>query len=261
MTYLCCRYVEMLEQQQSQLVAGLQETYRRLVGANMWPGSLLEEPEGHPLTHDILTVLDIIHPKPDSPLDHFEEDPERLQQRLVAQGAPYIARRGSFSSDSEHSCHSHKRARSVAEDTPMSSPVQKSFRRSSDRDVTSASPLSSPLTLTLPPKKLRMPLKPSPLSSTKAEETVVDVQPIDDDNLLNAWQWQDFTSDGTAQEPQFTFPQEDSSLVDSWTNVSGVQGQFDPTFMAAYPAGLNYNFDPSRDLVDFDMGNFVPVVS
>ena len=253
----------MLEQQQSQLVAGLQETYRRLVGANLWPGALLEEPDGHPLTHDILSVLDIIHTKPGSPSSHFEEDPVRLQQRLVAQGAPFIARRGSMSSDSEHSCHSHKRARSDAEDTPISSPVQKTFRRPSDRDASSASPLQStspfsfPLTL---PNKARKATKPSPLS-LKTEEMRIDVQPAEDDSLMTPWQWQDFTSDALSMEPQFTFPQEDASLIDSWGAIPSGNGHFDPTIMATYPAGLNFNFDPSRELLDLDMSNSIQVVS
>lgn len=257
-------YVEMLEQQQSQLVAGLQETYRRLIAANLWPGAPLDEHEGHPLTHDILSTLDIIHIKDDSSSDHhFEEDTDRLQRRLVAQGAPFIHRRGSFSSDSEHSTtHSHKRARSVVADTPISSPMQKSFRTSFEHDNASASPLLSN-SAPLPPTQLRSAPKPSPLHT---ESPVVDAsQIVDDDSLMStAWPWQEFPGDGIpSQEPQFTFPQDESAMGEPWVGMPA-QGQFDPTFMATYPPGMNFNFDftiQPQASSDFDMGNFVPVVS
>lgn len=95
----------MLEQQQTQLVAGIRELYRRMQTGEGWPGRPLSEQQGgHPLTHDILERLDLLH-SPDSAGSHyegFEEDCSRMQQRLVENGAPYIHRRGSFSSDSDH---------------------------------------------------------------------------------------------------------------------------------------------------------------
>lgn len=252
----------MLEQQQTQLVAGLHETYRRLVAADVWPGAMLEEYDGHPLTHDILTTLDIVHPKADSPDDHFEEDTDRLQQRLVAQGAPYIHRRGSFSSDSDHSTtHSHKRARSVAADTPLASPVQKSFKQSLEQDDISNSPLMpSPSFVSVESRNLSKP------SHLQTKPPVVDIsQSVDDDSLMTTWSWKDsLLSEGIlSQEPQFTFPQDDSALLDPWPSMP-VQDQFDPTFMAAYPAGLDFNFDFSLGgppTSEIDMGSFVPVVS
>lgn len=99
------RYVEMLEQQQTQLVAGLRELYTRLQSGQGWPGSPLPEAQGgHPLTHDILERLDLLHPSSDSSsnYDGFEEDCNRMQQRLLDRGAAYTHRRGSISSDSEH---------------------------------------------------------------------------------------------------------------------------------------------------------------
>ncbi|KAJ5594516.1 uncharacterized protein N7459_000724 [Penicillium hispanicum] len=77
-------YVEMLEQQQAWLVNGLQELYRRTTEGEGWPGDLLKpEPNGHPLTHDLLTRL--------GALDHrkgerFEENPEAMQQDLWRHG-------------------------------------------------------------------------------------------------------------------------------------------------------------------------------
>lgn len=98
-------YVEMLEQQQGQLVAGLRELYRRLHSGEGWPGSPLQNSQnGHPLTHNILERLDLLHPSDEtvSNYEGFEEDCARMQQRLLEGGAQYGHRRGSISSDSEH---------------------------------------------------------------------------------------------------------------------------------------------------------------
>lgn len=98
-------YVEMLEQQQTQLVAGLRELYTRLQQGQSWPGAPLREASsGHPLTHDILERLDLLHTSPDGGNNYegFEEDCNRMQQKLLERGAPYTRRRGSVSSDSDH---------------------------------------------------------------------------------------------------------------------------------------------------------------
>lgn len=98
-------YVEMLEQQQTQLVAGLRELYSRLQKGESWPGQPLRESSGgHPLTHDILERLDLLHPTGDNSSNYegFEEDCNRMQQKLLERGAPFTRRRGSVSSDSEH---------------------------------------------------------------------------------------------------------------------------------------------------------------
>jgi hypothetical protein len=99
------RYVEMLEQQQTQLVAGLRELYSRLQKGESWPGQPLRETSGgHPLTHDILERLELLHSPNDNSGNYegFEEDCNRMQQKLLEQGAPFSRRRGSVSSDSEH---------------------------------------------------------------------------------------------------------------------------------------------------------------
>ncbi|KAF2869078.1 hypothetical protein BDV95DRAFT_609324 [Massariosphaeria phaeospora] len=98
-------YVEMLEQQQTQLVAGVRELYARLLNGQSWPGPPLRDaPGGHPLTHDILERLDLLHSGSESGSNHegFEEDTDRMQQKLLEQGAPYTHRRRSISSDSDH---------------------------------------------------------------------------------------------------------------------------------------------------------------
>ncbi|KAI9685431.1 MAG: hypothetical protein M1822_004562 [Bathelium mastoideum] len=111
-------YVEMLEQQQTQLVAGLQDMYRRLSTGEQWPGSALTDgPNGHPLTHDILARLDLLQPREDGSHQHegFEEDCGRLQRRLLDAGAPFIKRRGSISSDSEE--HEQQQLSPISNDT------------------------------------------------------------------------------------------------------------------------------------------------
>ncbi|KAK2757872.1 hypothetical protein FQN54_004278 [Arachnomyces sp. PD_36] len=99
-------YVEMLEQQQSQLVAGLQESYRILLSSSNWPGSPLKpSSNGHPLTHDILETLGALKSDGSSGIEQFEEDTSVLQKRLIAGGAGYMQRQDSSDggSDSEHS--------------------------------------------------------------------------------------------------------------------------------------------------------------
>jgi len=91
----------MLEQQQSQLVAGVQELYRKLQTGEAWPGAALDAVhDGHPLTHDILKRLDLVHTRPDSSIkqEGFEEDLTYMQQHLINSGESSIRRRDSASS-------------------------------------------------------------------------------------------------------------------------------------------------------------------
>lgn len=120
-------YVEMLEQQQSQLVAGLRELYRRLNAGEGWPGSALQEASnGQPLTHDILERLDLLHMQTENHgmADGFEEDTESMQRKLIESGASLVRRRGSISSNSDHSNeHEHHSPLShspLSYDTPSS---------------------------------------------------------------------------------------------------------------------------------------------
>lgn len=110
-------YVEMLEQQQSQLVSGLQEMYKRLRTAGAWSADELAEANGHPLTHDILAALDLLESKNDGSgeMEAFEEDCGKLQSKLISEGAGYTHRRGSFSSESDQS---QGHTRSASRSTP-----------------------------------------------------------------------------------------------------------------------------------------------
>ncbi|CAP78992.1 hypothetical protein N7489_004637 [Penicillium chrysogenum] len=73
-------YVEMIQQQQIWLVHGLRELYRRTTEGEGWPGECLKtEPNGHPLTHDILTRLGALDRTKG---ERFEDSPDTIQQEL-----------------------------------------------------------------------------------------------------------------------------------------------------------------------------------
>lgn len=92
----------MLESQQTQLVTGLQELYRRLQRGEGWVGSPLKEStRGQPLTHDILERLGALKQDSKAGIDHFEDDHEALQNMLFANGAGAMQREHSFDTNSE----------------------------------------------------------------------------------------------------------------------------------------------------------------
>ena len=119
----------MLEQQQAQLVAGLQELYRRSLLGQPWSGPALSEATGQPLTHDILSKLGVLEKMNDGSdqFETFEEDLERLQRRLVGNGAGYVRRRESFSSDSDHSVHGLPMSSSKGTPPTTKAPVFENF--------------------------------------------------------------------------------------------------------------------------------------
>lgn len=86
------RYVEMLEQQQEQLVGGLQVLYDMVINEKGWKGAPLKKwKNGYPLTHDILERLRLLKTGPAADSDMyieggFEEDLETLRKRLAAKG-------------------------------------------------------------------------------------------------------------------------------------------------------------------------------
>ncbi|KAF2181259.1 hypothetical protein K469DRAFT_589839 [Zopfia rhizophila CBS 207.26] len=55
-------YVEALEQEKAQLVAGLRKLYILLQQSNGWPGKPLPLTKGYPLTHDILERVGALDP-------------------------------------------------------------------------------------------------------------------------------------------------------------------------------------------------------
>lgn len=94
-------YVEMLEQQQLQLINGLQELYRRAASGQGWEGPLLtEHGGGRPLTHDILNSLGVLHQEPNSPSESFE-DLDIMQHRIIGDRQHSVQRQTSEDSDHE----------------------------------------------------------------------------------------------------------------------------------------------------------------
>ncbi|EGC42874.1 C6 transcription factor [Histoplasma capsulatum var. duboisii H88] len=98
-------YVEMLEQQQAQLVTGLQALYKMTLDGEGWPGDPLKESaNGHPLTHDILERLGALKQEGHSSDEPFEDDLQLAQKKLIANGAGFMQRQDSSDgSESEHS--------------------------------------------------------------------------------------------------------------------------------------------------------------
>jgi hypothetical protein len=133
----------MLEQQQSQLVSGLKEMYHRLQKASAWDGPTLDETSGQPLTHDILAALDLLEPKHDDSgeTEVFEENCDKLQSRMLSEGSGFSHRRGSLSSDSEHSHHERPRTASSRHETPTQTKPS-IFRESFNFPSATPSPLS-----------------------------------------------------------------------------------------------------------------------
>jgi hypothetical protein len=141
----------MLEQQQSQLVAGVRQMYRKLLDGETWPGSALpEQQEGFPLTHDILERLDVLHMTGENPVgsEAFDDDLESVQQRLLDNGALYVPRRSSPSTDSEPEL--------AHADSPRDNPIMSRSSVSS----TASRKRSSPATPPPPqPEDLQIPTK------------------------------------------------------------------------------------------------------
>ncbi|KAI9725092.1 MAG: hypothetical protein M1812_000368 [Candelaria pacifica] len=95
-------YVEMLEQQQAQLITGLQELYKRARNGQGWKGKSLENSvDGHPLTHDILYRLGALKGSNNGSPEIFEENLDAIQQRLIDSGADYAPRQDSPESESD----------------------------------------------------------------------------------------------------------------------------------------------------------------
>lgn len=150
----------MLEQQQTQLVAGLRELYSRLQRDESWPEQPLQEsPDGYPLTHDILECLDLLHSSGENNnhYEGFEEDCGRMQQRLLGGGAPCTRRRAFVSSDSEHG---HVSSNSSYNDIPTT----KSFAFDSPFARNNAPPT--------PPMNSTFPRQSQVLSPMKQEPTI-----------------------------------------------------------------------------------------
>lgn len=238
-------YVEMLEQQQAQLVAGLRELYSRLQSGQGWPGQPLPEAQGgHPLTHDILERLDLLHPTSDtgSNYEGFEEDCSRMQQRLLERGAGYIHRRGSVSSDSEHGHASS--SSSYGTPTTKSMPFNDPFARN-----------GAPPT---PPMNSPFPRQSQITSTVKSDTPFISTtfmrSGLDPSNLIRS-SW--------AAEPSML----DESPIDfKYLSTFDSPMSYDPTAMALDPFSMNASstgpmMPDWNDPSDLDFNNFINPVS
>ena len=213
------RFVEMLEEQRDQLVVGLRELYNRLQSGHGWPGEPLRKPQGgHPLTHDILERLDLLHPTSDSSSSHgdIEEDCNRMQQKLLEKGAPYTPRQGSVSSNSDHGISSSS--------TYGGAPTTNSFPFS-DLLVCNDASQTSPMNSRVPTQSQIQPLvkQEAPLASP----TFIDTDVVDPSALQRtAW-----TGDWTMMDEPVDFSMPMYNL-DSF-------GHFDQTTMMLNPIVVN----------------------
>lgn len=265
-------YVEMLEQQQTQLVAGLQEMYRRLRNGQQWTGGPLPETNGHPLTHDILAGLDLLEAKHDGSgeLESFEEDCARLQSRLLAEGATLMHRRDSIGSDSDHSQgYSQGHAHSISHGTPTvtSAPL---FNENFGFKTASPSPLSqSPVPQQ---RKSFPPAQPSPLQT--AHLTTSD-RPF----FEAEWAIPDMSNPASIMRSRFAMqaPELNSqSLQSIASSMDGYGQQWDtsamsydtpmtPSFGQQLPASMAYGSAQgmqeytSLDPMDLDFSKFIQV--
>lgn len=186
------------------------------MAANLWPGQPLSEASGHPLTHDILARLNLLEAKHDGSdeMETFEEDTIKLQQRLVSEGASYIPRRrGSLSSESEHSQDHHSHKRSTSHGTPVQQQAPQPVFNDNFKFNSSPSPLAqSPI----PQPSRNQSLKPSPLHA------------VTEDDFANP-QWNNLAYDPTdMMTPQFAFP-------------SLNMANFDNNFQQSYDVPMPYD--------------------
>lgn len=256
----------MLEQQQGQLVAGLQELYRRSLAGQSWSGPSLSEASGHPLTHDILSALHLLEPKSDGSdqMETFEEDVQKLQTRLLADGAGYLQRRGSFSSDSDHSQHGMTKSSSRGTPPATKAPIF-------DKNFT-FTPSPSPVAQSPVPRHRQSypPAQQSPLHRT--------VPMTNEDPQLYQSEWSMATfnepeaimrSKYALQTPQL---QDFDDMGDILNNQKweDLQNQYNPGLMSSYPQQLAHLFPGMQGIADYgnnldtmelEFGNFIQVGS
>ncbi|KAF2263527.1 hypothetical protein CC78DRAFT_465529 [Lojkania enalia] len=234
-------YVEMLEQQQAQLVAGLRELYSRLQNGQGWPGQPLREAQGgHPLTHDILERLDLLHSVSDSGSNYegFEEDCSRMQQKLLERGAPYTRRRGSVSSDSEHG-HTSSSSSYGGTPTTKSMPYVDSFTR---HNAPPTPPMNSPF-----PRQSQ--IEPIKQEAPMVSSTFMNTGALDPSALTRpAW-----TSEPMMMDESLDFNSKPIYTFDTFNNFDSSTMMLDPCVMN--PAGpMMPDWNDSNDL---DFSNFI----
>lgn len=241
-------YVEMLEQQQGQLVSGLQEMYRQLLAGQRWSGPALSETSGHPLTHDILAALNLLEAKHDGSgeMEAFEDDCLQLQSRLFQAGAPCMRRKGSFSSESDRS----QRGNSVS--TAISTPNV--AKPSVFKENFSFSTSPSPIVQSPAPRKRQShpPVYQSPLHQSRQ---------LSNDPELYQTEWSTLAQSGSP-EAIMRFAMEAPHLQSNLDDVADMlnaeewikpNGRFDSAVngLTSYPAQFSNPFDSLSNFQDF----------
>lgn len=262
-------YVEMLEQQQGQLVSGMQELYRRLLQVQAWPGTKLEEANGYPLTHDILAALDLLESKHDGSgeVETFEEDCSKLQSKILADGAGFVRRRGS--SDSEHSQHGDH-PRSLLQGTRQMPQNRPSFRDSFNFGSASAAQASqSPAhrsQRSFPPA----PAQPSPLQQSSAftgndpqfyqsEWTIPDMS-TPEMLMRSKFATQTPTlQDNMSSQMQAMYNNYGYDSPMAWDHDNGNGSSYNQQFTSSYPNMGMQDFDGPDYSGDAEFNNFVSV--
>lgn len=240
-------YVEMLEQQQSQLVSGLKEMYHRLQKASAWEGPSLDETSGHPLTHDILSALNLLESKHDDSgeMEAFEENCDKLQSRMVSEGANFVQRRGSISSDSDHSHHERPKTASSHNDTPVQ-PKLSLFRESFNFPSASSSPLTqSPIPRSKPFTQHQYPT-PSPVRPLTSQEPT-----FTNDPQLYAPEWAQALADMSYPEQVYrTKLAMQAGEFDSFSAWDAPNGQLDAYQFPSYQMSNGNMFGGLPDVTD-----------
>ncbi|KAK0247087.1 hypothetical protein B0A54_17066 [Friedmanniomyces endolithicus] len=259
-------YVDQLEQQQSQLVSALQETYRRLTAVQAWTGPALPEANGHPLTHDVLRALDLLESKSDGSgkTEVFEDDCQKLQSRLLADGAGYIQRCGSPSSDSNHSQRAHLQSTNHGP-PPLSRP---DFRDSFNFSSADSSPAAQ---------------SPVPRHRQKyaaAQRPQLPTSPLSSDPQFYQMDWTMSEANNVQVLMQSRFAMQTPNVQQSLSQLEDMiaNGQFepsaagyDPSFgslpMTSYPQHFSNSFGSSMpdfnplDPMDLEFSKFIQVTT
>ena len=231
----------MLEQQQSQLVVGLRELYSRLQSGQGWPGQPLRETQnGHPLTHDILERLDLLHSTSESGNNYegFEEDCNRMQQKLLDGGAPYTHRRGSVSSGSDHS-HTSSSSSYGGIPTTKSIPYSDPFAR---HKAPPTPPINSPF-----PRQSQI------IAPIKQETTMISYMNNAGGLDPSALSWQVWTGEAMMMDEPMDFGNKAMYTYDTFNNFDSNMMMLDP--LVINPAGpMMSDWDDTNDL---DFSNFI----
>ncbi|KAK4949280.1 Fluconazole resistance protein 1 [Elasticomyces elasticus] len=103
--------VDALKEEQLLLVAAVQEMYLRLQTAQAWNGLALPETDGHPLTHDIITALNLLETKHDNTSGPTSSE---AGSELIA-GSVRVHSTGSSNTDADESGESSPASSTVSD--------------------------------------------------------------------------------------------------------------------------------------------------